>query len=59
MSRTAVVHEDDGCRPNRGADEEEDDMKDEAVSSRSEIYERQDRLRHALVEYVMADFSGR
>ncbi|KAI0372816.1 hypothetical protein BV20DRAFT_1034476 [Pilatotrama ljubarskyi] len=30
-----------------------------AVVRRSEIYDRQDRLRHALCEYIMADFSGR
>ncbi|KAI0820808.1 Symplekin tight junction protein C terminal-domain-containing protein [Trametes gibbosa] len=44
--------------------EEEDgegDGKDEegAVVRRSEIYERQDRLRHALCDYIMSDFAGR
>ncbi|TBU30651.1 Symplekin tight junction protein C terminal-domain-containing protein [Dichomitus squalens] len=38
----------------------EDETKaDDAVVKRSEIYDRQDRLRHALCEYIMADFSGR
>ena len=38
-----------------------DDVKAEenGLAERSEIYERQDRLRHALCEYIMADFSGR
>ncbi|RPD64406.1 hypothetical protein L226DRAFT_506092 [Lentinus tigrinus ALCF2SS1-7] len=38
-----------------------EDLKPEenAVINRSEIYERQDRLRHALCEYIMSDFSGR
>lgn len=41
-------------------EENEDDMKaGDSVVRRSEIYERQDRLRHALCEYIMADFSGR
>ena len=31
----------------------------DAVAKRSEIYDRQDRLRHALCEYIMTDFSGR
>ncbi|KAI8996570.1 Symplekin tight junction protein C terminal-domain-containing protein [Trametes punicea] len=30
-----------------------------ALVRKSEIYERQDRLRHALCDYIMADFSGR
>ncbi|KAI0629295.1 Symplekin tight junction protein C terminal-domain-containing protein [Trametes polyzona] len=40
---------------------EQEDGKDEegAVVRRSEIYERQDRLRHALCDYIMADFPGR
>ncbi|KAL1941146.1 hypothetical protein VTO73DRAFT_7358 [Trametes versicolor] len=43
------------------AEEEEQDNKDEAgaVVRRSEIYDRQNRLRHALCDYIMADFSGR
>ena len=46
--------------PADGVDEENEDMRDDsAISDRSEIYERQDRMRHALVEYVMADFAGR
>lgn len=41
--------------------EEQEDAKDEegALVRRSEIYERQDRLRHALCDYIMADFPGR
>ena len=52
---TRVVDPTAGVRPT------EEDMKSEenAVIDRSEIYERQDRLRHALCEYIMADFSGR
>ena len=42
-----------------GDDAEMHDNDETAVVARSEIYERQDRLRHALVEYIMADFSGR
>ncbi|KAI0675546.1 Symplekin tight junction protein C terminal-domain-containing protein [Trametes maxima] len=43
------------------APEEQDGAKAEegALVRRSEIYERQDRLRHALCDYIMADFSGR
>lgn len=41
--------------------ESEEDMKvdGDEVGVRSEIYDRQERLRHALCEYIMADFSGR
>ncbi|KAI0352302.1 hypothetical protein OH77DRAFT_1523357 [Trametes cingulata] len=44
-----------------GQEQEEQEGKGEegAVVRRSDIYERQDRLRHALCEYIMADFSGR
>ena len=47
--------------PAASGDEDEDVMKDDdgTVIRRSDIYDRQDRLRHALVEYIMADFSGR
>ena len=46
--------------PSVGQEESEDDMKAvDSVVKRSEIYDRQDRLRHALCEYIMSDFSGR
>ncbi|OSD03106.1 hypothetical protein PYCCODRAFT_296574 [Trametes coccinea BRFM310] len=44
-----------------GLEDASEEGKDEdgAVVRKSEIYERQDRLRHALCDYIMADFSGR
>ncbi|RDX54248.1 hypothetical protein OH76DRAFT_1398571 [Lentinus brumalis] len=51
---TRVVDPFAGDAPTEDAKSEEN-----SVSNRSEIYERQDRLRHALCEYIMADFSGR
>ncbi|KAI1796643.1 Symplekin tight junction protein C terminal-domain-containing protein [Ganoderma leucocontextum] len=46
--------------PSVGQEENEDEMKaEDSVVRQSEIYDRQDRLRHALCEYIMADFSGR
>ncbi|KAI9064047.1 hypothetical protein FKP32DRAFT_1714615 [Trametes sanguinea] len=44
-----------------GLEDAPEDGKNEdgAVVRKSEIYERQDRLRHALCDYIMADFSGR
>ncbi|KAI0766933.1 Symplekin tight junction protein C terminal-domain-containing protein [Trametes elegans] len=44
-----------------GEEDAQEDAKGEegALVRKSEIYERQDRLRHALCDYIMADFSGR
>ncbi|KAH9888832.1 Symplekin tight junction protein C terminal-domain-containing protein [Cubamyces lactineus] len=43
------------------AGEDQEDAKGEegAITRKSEIYDRQDRLRHALCDYIMADFPGR
>ncbi|KAH9846038.1 Symplekin tight junction protein C terminal-domain-containing protein [Lenzites betulinus] len=47
--------------PGETQEDDEEGAKDgeRAVVRRSEIYERQDRLRHALCEYIMSDFPGR
>ncbi|CDO73286.1 hypothetical protein BN946_scf185008.g48 [Trametes cinnabarina] len=39
--------------------QEEGKSEDGALTRKSDIYERQDRLRHTLCDYIMADFSGR
>ncbi len=45
--------------PSEGTAPKQEGVKEDGTIERSEIYDRQDRLRHALCEYIMADFSGR
>ncbi|KAJ8461969.1 hypothetical protein ONZ51_g11199 [Trametes cubensis] len=55
-----VTHVSDPAEDGDAGEEQEDPNGEEgAISRKSDIYDRQDRLRHALRDYIMADFPGR